>query len=250
MRKLVILFSVFFLVLGLSSTATALEGIVDVEIDESDTSDEITEAEVGDNVDINIAVTGDNEIYEPDVKIVIDPETALKLDLENAYMSLDGINWVKYGSDDNLFINEYSSIHLPNFVYEYAPGKYHWDLNSLGYYTSETEYKFTGTAWLKIPAEVMSTGMIKVDTTLVDDERPTSPGNNDEGLVLDVDTTTLTGIAADENTDPNTNPNEITESTISAATNTVPMQNTGAPAIPAVLGLLAIIGGALYTRLR
>lgn len=225
----------------------ALEGTVEVEVDQPDTSTEVTEAEQGENVDINVAVTGDDEIMEPDAGIIVNPEAALKLDLENAYMSLDGTNWMKYGDGNHLY-NEYSSVHIPNFIYEYAPGRYHWEIGSLGYYTSDTEYLRTGTAWLKIPAKVMSVGLITVNANLVDNERQGSNGR--EGLLLDEDTTTLTGIAAGGNTDSITTTEAATTNTAAATTNTIPMQKTGTPIIPAIIGLLSIIGGAMYTRLR
>lgn len=236
-----------FLILGLSSTAMALEGTVEVEVDQPDTSTEVTEAEQGENVDINVAVTGDEEVFEPDVNINVNPGTSLALDIENSFQSLDGIHWQKYGDNNHLF-SEHTSAHHGNFLDENSPGSYHWDLNSLAYYRSEAgDRLFTGTAWLKIPAKVLRTGLITINANLVDDERMNSL--EQEGLLIDEDTTTLTGIAAGGSTDSTTTP-ETTTNTAAATTNTVPMQKTGTPIIPAIIGLLSIIGGSMYARLR
>ncbi len=215
MRKLATML-VLMLTLGMvfSGAASAQEpaGTVDVAVlDENGDSVEV--ACLGEEVVIEANATPDGEFIDPTiVSLNIDPDTGMELVPEDAVMFFNG---VMFENDDPIF----GGFFAWNDVVE----AWLWDIG----FMDPNDF-----AQLYVPAIVTDVGPITVDAGLW-----TLDGPFPEGLVLlDIDSYTFLSVPC-----PCPHP---------PCGATVPMQATGSPLALAALGLLSIIGGAVYGKLR
>jgi hypothetical protein len=172
----------------------------------------VIEASPGDEVEVQVTAFPDQStIWVPRVDMTIVPEDGLEFAADDAIMIFNG---VIYTNDD------------PGNEFFFADnGGWIWKLTNFDMYPGDL-------AQLYVPAIVTAIGEITVNTYFYG-QYPTS----EEQALLDSDSYTFLSVEPSDNT------------AITNAAN-VPMQNTGAPITAAILGLLAIIGGTVYSRLR
>jgi hypothetical protein len=166
----------------------------------------------GDDVGIDVLVqANDEEVVNPYVNITVDPEDSLILDPENAAMTIDGVNWIY--NDDPIFGGF--------FYWNAMDEQWVWVISQFGTMDPGDATE------LFIPAVVATTGEITVNADLI--------GGNEQRQFVILDSDSYTFLSVEP---------------IPVRGATVPMQNTGAPLAALALGMLSIIGGAVYGKLR
>jgi hypothetical protein len=177
----------------------------------------ITVASPGDEVGVIVGVDSNDEtLTSPWVEITLDPETGLQLKPEDATM-WDGTQLIQndmtnYPNNAFFFWDDIGQVWVWDIAYKYGNGNMPPDKSS----------------GLIVKAVVGATGDINVNADLFEFDQ--------EPVFVDSDNYTVLSVGTDSG------------STANAAT--VPMQNTGAPIAAAMLGILSIIGGTIYSRLK
>ncbi len=212
MRKIATLFVLIITILMVFTGAvSAAPEVVTVVLDEN--GDNATVTCPGDEVTVGVGVSANNTtLIDPFVAIEVDPSTGLAVDADNARMTTDGINWI-LNSDPVLggFL-----------VWNPLTNSGIWDLGTL--MSDDMQ------AALIIPAMVTDIGEITVNADLISYEPQFR-----QYVVVGEDSYTFLSV-------PCRPPCPHGQ--------TVPMQATGSPLAVAALGLLSIIGGAVYGKLR
>jgi hypothetical protein len=175
----------------------------------------------GDNVTVEVKAndTDGLDIEEPSVQMYIDPETSLKIDPATAVMTyyyLDGTS--------ETFLNDPND---PFFFWDQAKQAYVW---WIGWAVPDNSMWSDEAATLWVNGIVTDVGPITVTADLI--------GWNDDYddyIVLDTDSYTFLSTCCHGPC---------------VSGKTVPMQNTGTPFAALALGLLSIIGGAVYGKLQ
>lgn len=172
----------------------------------------------GNTVGVDVAAeANDEQVVNPMVTIKINPETSLVLDEQNALMSVNSVNWV-VNSDP--VSGGFLSWDAANKVWLWHIGQF-GNLDPGDY------------AEIVIPALVTQTGQITVSADLM--------GFNSQSRQYDLLASAMYTYNPEDSGQGRHPP---------YAGATVPMQPTGFPLAVAALGLLSIIGGAVYGKLR
>jgi hypothetical protein len=224
---------------------------VDLEMVDPVTGEVVDTAIVGDTVNMNVTVdAGTKVIKDPYVMFSIDPAAILDFVADDALM-WDGISWIANDPNDPFFFLE--------------NGSWIWDLGDKIYPGDEF--------LLVVPAVITDIGDIDMVADLYGvicccqnnepDPVLLASSENDnccgDPYFLDSDTFSFestdgaAGGGDDDGTDGDDGAaagGDDTASDVSAASDTVPLQNTGAPLFLAVLAFLAILGGSVYGKLR
>ncbi len=216
MRKIATLFVLMITFSMVFAGAVSAAEVDTVVLDEND--DPVVVACPGDEVIVDTYVEineTDDPLIVPDVIIDVDPANGLLIDPDNAMMTTDGINWIF--NDDPL-----------------EGGFFTWDaVAGVGVWTLGIIMTPDSAAELIIPAVVSATGPITVEAIF-------------EGNVYDPETQEFIPVIVGVDT--------YTFLSVPCGPcphgQTVPMQATGSPLAVAALGLLSIIGGAVYGKLR
>jgi hypothetical protein len=166
---------------------------------------------VGDEVVLEANATSETILPDPAVIITVDPETGLEFDADNVVMLFNGIPYVNDPNDPFFYPSEM------------FPGSWVW---WVGWVDDMDPNDF---AQLFVPALVTDIGEITVTGDLY-----IWPEQMEDPILLDSDSYTFLSVPC--------------PTPVSGAT--VPMQATGSPLALAALGLLSIIGGAVYGKLR
>lgn len=212
-----LIISVGFLFAG---AVTAENATVDLSVT-NDMGYPITIAQNGQEVVINtVIVANEGTISNPYVAFNIDPDNGLQLETEQAIMWDDAQQkWTSVNiSNDN-------TIH---------PGSWIWQIET----STGNDLKTGDIIELLLPAIVKTSGDITVNADLYS-------GIGDPNDII-VNSESYPFMVALGSTESNSTPSD--SSTIN--TNTIPMQNTGAPLTVAILGILSIVGGTIYSRLK
>lgn len=176
----------------------------------------------GDEVSAIVKVsTNDETINDPEVLFLITPQTGLQFIPEEASM-WDGNQWVQ--NDPN---------NPAKYFFYSNDGQWTWNINLIwGNMQPNDETS------LIAPAIVERIGNIKTYAAFGEkiDPNGITVNGEDSYTFQSVERTT---------TDDSTTDND---SSVNAAT--VPMQNTGIPITAAILGLLGIIGGVVYSKFQ
>lgn len=214
MGKIVTMFLIMVsLGLVFAGSVSAEPSVETVVIDENDVL--VTVANPGDEVSVGVYVNADDTgLIQPYVNLVIDPETGLEIDVENARMITDGTNWIY--NNDPLW---------GGFFFWYEPDQaFVWDIHMI---TGDMD-PFEEAA-LEVPAMVTGTGEITVEADLFEHQQAGD-------VWVDEGSYTFLSVS------PGPQPGPVNGAT-------VPMQATGAPLAVAALGLLTLICGAFYSKL-
>lgn len=171
---------------------------------------EVDATSPGDEVNITLNATTDEYLYDPVVLVSVDPESGLQFKEDEAVMIYDG----------NTFTNDPED---PFFLWSDEYESWVWWVGWLWGDQLPGE-----DAQLFVPATVRVTGEITA---------------NAQYFEWDVEPILL---ATDSYTFPSAEPGPVNP----ANGETVPMQGTGVPLAAAAIGLLSIIGGAVYGKLR
>jgi hypothetical protein len=169
---------------------------------------------VGDEVVLEANASSETTLPDPAVIITVDPETGLAFDDANAVMIFNGIT---YANDPN------DPFFYPS---EMFPGSWTW---WIGWVDDMDPNDF---AQLYVPALVTDIGEITVTGDLY-----IWPEQVEDPIFVTSDDYTFLSV-----------PCHCHGPCASGAT--VPMQNTGTPLAALALGMLSIIGGAVYGKLR
>ncbi len=211
MRKPAAIFLMAILLsLSLAGAVSAQEVTVEV-FDEN--GDLVDQAPIGSEVEV--VVTAENEediiLEDPAVLVYVDPEMALLFNPDEAVADFNG----------DIFLNDPED---PFFYWDDFEESWVFWIGWYDYYMYPGEY-----AMLWVPAIVTQTGEITVYADFYE-----WPEELEFPILLDSDSYTFYGI----------------ESPIEPSAATVPMQKTGTPLAVAALGILSLIGGVAYSKLR
>ncbi|MCE5214934.1 MAG: hypothetical protein LLF83_09485 [Methanobacterium sp.] len=212
MRKLATLFLVIIAFGMVFAGAVSAQDVETAVLDEN--GDPVDVACPGEEVVVTADVTTDTNIWDPDVEITVDPETGLELDDANAVMIFNGVTYVNDPAD-------------PFFYWSDTYQAWEW---WIGWVSSMDDNDY---AQLFVPAVVTDVGPITVDAGLWDYNPET-----EVWFLLEEDSYTFLSVPC---------PPPCPHPPCGA---TVPMQATGSPLAVAALGLLSIIGGAVYGKLQ
>jgi hypothetical protein len=195
----------------LAGAVSAEDASVDVTVIDQN-GDPVIVANPGDEVGVVVEASANDETVSlPAVFMEVDPLTGLQFELDEAMM-WDGTQWILNDPNDPTKYFFYAS--------QAHPGDWEWNIRLItGDMQPGDELE------LLVPAIVSETGDISVDANLWG------------GPYL---------FASDSYTFLSVEPSDNTASANAA---TVPMQSTGAPVAVAMLGILSIIGGTIYSRL-
>ena len=218
MRKLATMFLLMITFSMVFAGAVSAAEVDTVVLDEN--GDPVDVACIGDEVVVDTYVDLDEEddpLIVPDVVIDVDPADGLIIDPDDAMMTTDGINWIF--NDDPI-----------------EGGFFTWDaVAGVGVWTLGLFMEPDSAAELVIPAVVSATGPITVEAIF-------------EGNIFDPETQEFIPVIA--GVDSYTFLSVPCPCPHPPCGATVPMQATGSPLAMAALGLLSIIGGAVYGKLR
>ncbi len=191
-----------------------------VSAQEPTTVDVIVVDENGDPVDVTcqgtdvaviIDVSTEVTLYDPFVNVTVDPETGLEFDPEEAIMFFNGV--------------EYTNENLDFFYWGESWQSWIWWIGWVDNMDPNDVASFI------VPAKVTALGPITVNGDLC-----AADPQLQEYVVINNDYYTFLSV-------PCRPPHPVNGAT-------VPMQNTGSPLAVAALGLLGIIGGAVYGKLK
>jgi hypothetical protein len=163
-----------------------------------------------------VAEANDEQVVNPMVTIKINPQSSLVLDSQNAMMGINSANWV-VNSDP---------VSGGFLTWDAANNMWLWHMGQFGN-LDPGDY-----AEIVIPSLVTQSGPISVSADLM--------GFNSQSRQYDL---IATGIFT-------YNPDDSGGRHPPVNGETVPMKTTGSPLAVAALGLLSIIGGAVYSRNR
>ena len=216
MRKIATMF-LLLVSIGLlfGGAVSAAEGTVDVTVVDENGA-EVDTACVGDEVNVGVVATATTDIEYPGVMINVDPATGLEFEVPEAIMITNGGTPILNGNDPNTQF----------FYWSDTFGTYVW---AIGDVIPTGDMAAGDVEVLVAPAIVTATGPITVNAGFYE-----WPQADPEPTLMTSDSYTFTGC--------------VCEPTVGAKH--VPMKKTGTPVALAVLGLLGIMGGALYSRLR
>lgn len=191
--------------------AVAAAPEVDVEVDDEN-GNPVTETSPGDEVNVTTNATTDEYLNDPAVLITVDPESGLTFENDKAVMNFDG----------DVYQND------PNDPFFYWSDDYQAWIWWIGWLYGD---QLAGEeASLSVPAKVSDVGKITVNADYMKwDEQL------DEPVLVATDSFTFLSVEAEP---------------VSVSGQTVPMQDTGVPVAAAALGLISIIGGAVYGKFR
>jgi hypothetical protein len=198
--------------------AASAQDVETVVLDEN--GDPVEVACPGEEVTIVVAAEndGDVDLLEPYVPVYVDPETGLEIDPTTAIMTYfweDGTN----DTYDNDPLN-------PFFYWCDIHATWEWDV----VWPVPDDSMWVGeSALLTVGALVTDIGPITVTADL-----EIWPEQSEDPIILDSDSYTFLSVPC---------PTPVSGET-------VPMKSTGSPLAIAALGLLSIIGGAVYGKLR
>ncbi|QUH23096.1 hypothetical protein HYG87_04580 [Methanobacterium alkalithermotolerans] len=212
MRKPAAIFLMaILLTLSLAGAVSAQE--VDVFVEDMETGELVDEACVGSEVLVNVWAFNDgNETLEdPAVLVYVEPEMALLLNPDEAVADFNG----------NVFINDPFD---PFFYWDDDFNSWVFWIGWYDYFMDPDDY-----AGLFVPATVTQTGEITVYAEFYE-----WPEQFEFPILLAEDSYTFYGI----------------ECPVEPSAATVPMQKTGTPLAVAALGILSLIGGVAYSKLR
>jgi hypothetical protein len=218
MRKPAVLF-LLIVSLGLifGGAAFAVEPTVNVTVlDENAVP--VETAHPGDEVSVYVEASANNEtIQEPRTLINIDPENGFTLDTEHAVM-WNGTQWISNNNTEQGGFLTWSD----------QDGAWFWAIME-GFGPMQPG----DMTQLIIPAEVTAVGNITTNVIFEDGILEETPVPAEETFVPATDSYTFLSVGSEP-----------------VNAETVPMQSTGTPVAIAALGLLAIIGGSVYGRIR
>lgn len=225
MRKLASIFVI------LISFSLVFAGAVSAQEDDSSPSvdvvvtdengDPVDVASPGDNVTVGVTAKSGLNTANPAVVLYINPKTSLEFDQKNVVMFFGGKEYKNDPLDPYFSFEGFDSNNQAVYV---------WDIGSV-----IGDFHPGQQAQLLAPAIVKETGMITVTTDFF--ERSTEI---QDPRLLDSDNYTFQSVE-----------NEATNNgKVTVNSETVPMQNTGVPLALAVLSLLSIIGGTIYSKIR
>lgn len=211
MRKLATMFLLMVSFTLVFAGAVAAAPNVDVKVIKNGTP--VTKTSPGDKVNVTANATTDVDLNDPAVLISVNPKSGLKFKDTEAVMTYDGKVY-KNNPEDPFF---------------YWSDQYNAWVWWIGWVNDQTYIQYAGEdAQLIVPAIVSDVGKITVNA----DYMKWDPDADEPELVA-ADSYTFLSIA----------PKPVNSQT-------VPMQNTGAPLAVAALGLVSIIGGTIYGKLR
>ncbi|MCE5213374.1 MAG: hypothetical protein LLF83_01465 [Methanobacterium sp.] len=215
MRKIATLFLLmitFGMVFAGAVSAQDIDATVNVTVNDTN-GDPVDVTCPGNEVIVDVLVKNNGEEFNsPVVGLVIDPESGLQFDPNNAMM-WDGSQWI---------INDPSNWLKEFFYWDSQTNQWCWDIQLITNLAPNQQVE------LLAPAIVTDYGSIKTDATLYQ-----------IGFVLrtiDEDSYTFESVPC--------------HNCHGHHGETVPMQATGSPLALAALGLLGILGGAVYGKLR
>lgn len=190
--------------------AGAAAAAPEVDVSVVDENGDVNVTSPGDEVNLTANATTDEYLYDPVVLVSVDPESGLQFKEDEAVMIYDGDTFTNDPEDPFFFWSD-----------EYESWVW-W----VGWLWGD---QLPGEdAQLFLPATVRATGEITV---------------NAQYLKWDVEPILL---ATDSYTFQSAEPGPVNP----ANGETVPMQDTGVPLAAAAIGLLSIIGGAVYGKFR
>ncbi len=233
MRKIATMFLLIVSVgLLLGGAVSAVDPTVDVAVVDPQTGDNVTVTNPGDEVAADVLVQANDEpVSVPSVEVTVDPKTGLQFEPEKAMMMLN--------NDPNQIITNNMQNYPDEAFFFFNPTTqtWIWDVSfGINIITNggQSDLQPGDVVELFAPAIVTDTGPIKVTANLF--------GQNDDEITVPVanDSYTFLSVPAPA---PVPEPEPV-------SAETVPMQETGTPLALAALGLLSIIGGGLYSRLR
>ena len=173
----------------------------------------IDEACVGSEVIVYVEAinNGNTTLEDPFVDVYTDPDMALLFNPDEAVADFNG----------NIFTNDPLD---PFFFWDDFEETWVFWIGWYSYFMEPGDY-----ALLSVPATVTQTGEITVWADFYE-----WPDNLDFPIFLDDDSYTFYGV----------------ECPVEPSAATVPMQKTGTPLAVAALGILSLIGGVAYSKLR
>lgn len=191
--------------------AGAVAAAPDVNVSVNDENgNPVTVTNPGDEVNVTVNATTDVDLNDPAVLITVDPDSGLTFEEDKAVMNFDG----------DLYLND------PEDPFFYWSDEYQAWVWWIGWVYGD---QLAGElVQLSVPAVVSDVGEITVNADYMEwDEQLDLP------VLVATDSFTFLSVA---------------EPVTSAQT--VPMQDTGTPIVAAALGLLSIVGGMVYGKLR
>jgi hypothetical protein len=184
--------------------------------------DNVTVATQGDEVAAVVEVNSNDEaLTTPYVNVTVDPKTGLQFEPEKAVM------W-----DGTQFINNDMTNYPTSafFFFDQPTQSWIWDIG----FVLGGNMPADDMVALIAPAIVTKTGEITVGADLY---QVVEIRDSLESVLVDSDSYTFLAVAPKAAGEP-------------VKAKTIPMKETGTPVALAALGLLSIIGGGLYSRLR
>jgi hypothetical protein len=225
MRKIATIFLLLVSIGLLFGGAVSAQDPATVDVNVTDENGyNVIQADQNDEVNVDVIVLSNEETLKtPWVEIIVDPETGLQFEPAKAQM-WDGTQWIN---------NDMTNYPNQAFFFYFDPGQvWVWDI-AYGYGNMGPNENTE----LRAPAIVTATGPI---TTYADLFQISAASN--QAVFVDEDSYTFTAVAPTPTPTPTPVPKVCGKH--------VPMQETGTPLALAALGLLGIIGGGLYSRLR
>jgi hypothetical protein len=216
MRKIATMF-LLLVSIGLlfGGAVSAAEGTVDVTVVDN-TGTDVTTATTGQEVNVDVVATATTAVEYPGVMINIDPATGIEFEVPKATMSTNGGAPIVNGNDPKTQF----------FYWSDTWGAYVWAIGDV-----TGDMAAGDVQELVAPAIVTATGPITVNAGFYE-----WPQADPEPTLMTSDSYTFTAVAAAGGP--------------KVCGKHVPMQETGTPVALAALGLLSIMGGVLYSRLR
>lgn len=219
MRKIITMFVLVIAFSMVFAGAVSAQDVETVVLDEN--GDPVDVANPGDEVIVAVATenTGDENISDPTVEVSVDPDSGLVLDPSGAVMT-----WTYTDGDTDTYTNDPND---PFFYWNDVSGTWEW---WVGWAVSDNLMYPNESATLVVPAIVTDLGEITVNADFLGYDVQT-----EDYVLLDSDSYTFLSVL------PSPEP---------VNAETVPMQDTGAPLAALTLGMLSIVGGAVYGKLR
>jgi len=219
MRKAITLLLVM-ISMGLTFAGVAFaqeESTVNVTVNDT-SGNPVVIANPGQDVNTDVIVkAGDEGLLQGFVQVIVDPSTGIQFDPDDAMMTT---------TDLGIWVSNSDPIFGGFLFFNSATQMWIWDIGSVDSFVDPGD-----TAELVIPGVVGATGDITVVTNLFNNE-----GTRDDPSFELESTDSFTFLSV--------------EPVVNNTTTTVPMQDTGLPVALAMMGLLAVLGGTAYGKLR
>lgn len=206
----------------LPSTVSA-ETNINVALENTSTDQVVNQAYEGDKLTLEVQLQTTDNLHDPYVLVFVDPRTGLQINPAKVNVYDTATNHYYFNDLQNPFFYLHNDIWI-------------WEI-----------YSMKGDL---VPGDRLL--LLAPDTTVTDTGKITAYAD----LILAPDTwptvssnTSIISTVAQQSDDRSIDESQDVNRQINDDT-TVPMQNTGIPAALAAFGLLSIIGGTLYSRLK